>query len=167
MTPSTGGVRAHADAGTFRHFGEPAAADYGTDDLGTHELERCARAGPLASTERLLELEHEWDTDRVIETEAAVMGLVGLALGAWRREMLVLPALVAANMLVHAGSGQYPLMPLLRRLGFRSAREIQRERHAHKALRGDYAPDDAPASASRGASDQASDPVGDAQRDLH
>jgi hypothetical protein len=35
-------------------------------------------------------------------------------------------------------SGWYPLMPLFRRLGIRTAREIERERYALKALRGDF-----------------------------
>jgi hypothetical protein len=76
----------------------------------------------------------------VLEIEAATMGLVGLVLGASvRPPMLVLPAFVAAGVLVHALTGRYPLMPLFRRLGLRTSREIARERYALKALRGDFA----------------------------
>ena len=39
---------------------------------------------------------------------------------------------------LHAMTGCYPLLPLFRRLGFRSPREIARERYALKALRGDF-----------------------------
>ena len=68
------------------------------------------------------------------------MGLVGLALGALvRKQFLALPAIVAASVLVHATTGRYPLMPLFRRLGLRTSKEIARERYALKALRGDFA----------------------------
>jgi hypothetical protein len=40
--------------------------------------------------------------------------------------------------LLHATTGGHPLMPLFRRLGLRSAKEIARERYGLKALRGDF-----------------------------
>ncbi|WP_201748292.1 hypothetical protein [Aquabacterium fontiphilum] len=107
-------------------------------DTESH-LRALADAPPEQSARRLGELAHEWDTDRVLETEAATMGLVGLALGlALDRRLLAVPALVAAAMLTHALTGRYPLMPLFRRLGVRTASEVARERHAVKALRGDF-----------------------------
>lgn len=163
MTPTHEGTGTQAGAWKSRGFDERSA-----DERIADELERCARLGTPAASERLHELDHEWDTDRVIETEVAMVGLVGLALGAfWRRELLVLPALVAANMLVHARTGHYPLSPVLRRLGFRTAREIERERHALKALRGDYSPDDTPAPASRGAPGQSPATDGGKPSELH
>jgi hypothetical protein len=40
------------------------------------------------------------------------MGLIGLALGTFvRKQLLVLPAIVAAAVLLHATAGRYPLMP--------------------------------------------------------
>jgi hypothetical protein len=55
-----------------------------------------------------------------------------------RPAFLAIPAAVGAAVLAHAVSGWYPLMPLFRRLGIRTAREIERERYALKALRGDF-----------------------------
>lgn len=102
-------------------------------------LGACA-GDPSMVKRRLDELDREWDTDRVLETEAAGMGLVGLALGVLVRPgLLALPAFVAASVLVHAATGRYPLMPIFRRLGVRTSREIARERYALKALRGDFA----------------------------
>lgn len=101
-------------------------------------LARCASA-PQEIDRRLAELDREWDTDRVLETEAATMGLAGLAIGTFARTpFLLLPAFVAAAVLYQAGTGRYPLMPLFRRLGLRTSKEIERERHALKALRGDF-----------------------------
>jgi hypothetical protein len=39
---------------------------------------------------------------------------------------------------MHAFSGRYPVLPVLRRMGLRTSREIARERYALKALRGDF-----------------------------
>jgi multidrug resistance efflux pump len=109
------------------------------DDTTAANLLRLARAAPEAARARLDELDREWDTDRVLEVEAATMGLLGLAAAVlWRPQFLVLPAVVAASVLLQARTGRYPLMPLFRRLGIRTAREIERERYAVKALRGDF-----------------------------
>ena len=74
------------------------------------------------------------------KVEAATMGLMGLALGVFvRKQLLALPAVVAGAVLLQATTGRYPLMPLFRRLGLRTSKEIARERYALKALRGDFA----------------------------
>lgn len=89
--------------------------------------------------ERLEELEREWDHDRVLETESSLMALSGLALGAAvDRKFFLIPGMVASMVFLHASTGFYPLLPLFRRLGIRSQKEIQRERFALKALRGDF-----------------------------
>jgi hypothetical protein len=97
-------------------------------------------AAPSGDIARRLEaLDREWDTDRAIELEASLVGLAGLALGALvDRRLLALPATVGAAVLLHAITGWYPWLPLFRRLGVRRQREIQRERYALKALRGDF-----------------------------
>ena len=121
------------------------------DEQTVSHLARCAEGGPEAVTARLGELDREWDTDRVLELEAAGMGLLGLALAAWKPRLLLLPGVVALGLMLHATTGRYPLMPLFRRLGVRTAREIERERHALKALRGDFAGMDAAAATPHGA----------------
>jgi len=88
---------------------------------------------------RLQELDREWDFERVVETEAATMGLTGLALAVLvDRRFLLLPGFVALMLLLHGTQGWYPWLPLFRRLGLRSQDEIDRERYAVKALRGDF-----------------------------
>jgi len=88
---------------------------------------------------RLEALDREWDTDRAIEAEAATTALTGIALSVLvHRAFIAVPGFVAAAVLVHAVSGWHPLLPLLRRLGVRTAREIARERYALKAIRGDF-----------------------------
>ena len=88
---------------------------------------------------RLEELDREWDIERAIEANAATLALTGVALGVTMdRRWLVLPALVSGFLLQHALQGWCPPVPVLRRMGFRTAAEIDRERFALKALRGDF-----------------------------
>lgn len=89
--------------------------------------------------ERLAELDREWDIERAIEANASTLALSGVLLGAVSdRRWLVLPALVSAFLLQHAIQGWCPPVPILRRLGFRTADEINKERYALKAMRGDF-----------------------------
>ncbi|UYW28289.1 hypothetical protein OKC48_07180 [Methylorubrum extorquens] len=90
---------------------------------------------------RLRELDTEWDTERTLEANAATLALTGTVLGLTTdRRWLALPLAVTAFLLQHAVQGWCPPLPVLRRLGFRTAREIDVERNALKALRGDYGP---------------------------
>jgi hypothetical protein len=119
------------------------------DDELHDRLSQYESASSPAVAERLRELDHEWDTDRVIELEAAATGVLGLALGTLvRTNLLAIPAFVGAALVLHAVTGRYPLMPVLRRLGVRTSREIARERYALKALRGDFVGVEAAAPAS-------------------
>jgi hypothetical protein len=121
-------VRRHTAAAVLRRIDE---------DIGKslHEHGR----EPTTISHRLQKLEREWDIDRTVETEAALTGLVGLALGATIKQgFLAVPLVVGSAVLLYALTGRYPLLPLFRRLGFRTAREVARERYALKALRGDF-----------------------------
>ncbi len=89
--------------------------------------------------ERLRELDAEWDIERAIQANAAARAFAGVALGVLRdRRWLVLPALVTGFLFQHAVQGWCPPIPILRRLGFRTSYEIEEERQALKALRGDF-----------------------------
>jgi hypothetical protein len=95
---------------------------------------------PRKIARRLRELDEEWDIERAIEANAAAIGFSGIVLGATvDRRWLTLPALVTAFLFQHAIQGWCPPVPVLRRLGFRTAHEIEHERNALKVLRGDYA----------------------------
>jgi hypothetical protein len=103
------------------------------------QVRRCAAGGPDAIAQRLRELDREWDTERTLEANASAIALTGLLLGATAsRRWFALPAVVAGFLLQHALQGWCPPLPLLRRLGVRTAPEIARERYALKALRGDF-----------------------------
>lgn len=90
-------------------------------------------------TRRIAELDHEWDIERVLETNASALILLGLALGtAHHRRWFILPGVIASFLLQHALHGWCPPVPIFRRLGIRTRKEINLEKTALKALRGDF-----------------------------
>jgi hypothetical protein len=104
-----------------------------------HDVSRFVGVDPFFIDERIRELEREWDVERTLEANAASVALVGVVLGfAADRRFFLLPGLVAAFLLQHALQGWCPPLPLIRRLGIRTAREIQDEIIALRILRGDF-----------------------------
>lgn len=96
-------------------------------------------AHPEKIAGRLAALDREWDVERVLETNAALISLAGIGLAAGHdRRWLVLPGAVAGFLLQHALHGWCPPIPIIRRLGVRTTHEIEIERMALKALRGDF-----------------------------
>jgi len=90
-------------------------------------------------TRRIWELDREWDIERVLETNASALAFTGLFLGAkYDRRWFWLPAIVLPFLFQHAIQGWCPPVPILRRLGVRTRREIDREKYALKILRGDF-----------------------------
>ncbi|MGV3742467.1 MAG: hypothetical protein ACO1NO_09190 [Burkholderiaceae bacterium] len=90
-------------------------------------------------TKRLQELDREWDVERTLQTNFATLSLVGLSLATQiNKKWFALALGVPAFMVQHALQGWCPPLPVLRKLGVRSAREISDERFALKAMRGDF-----------------------------
>ena len=116
-------------------------------------LERLAQEGPAAIDARLAELDKEWDIERVLTTNAASLTIVSMILGATKgRGWFALGGAVAAFLLQHSLQGWCPPVPVFRKMGVRTQKEIDEERAALKALRGDFemvAPDTALVAAER------------------
>lgn len=88
---------------------------------------------------RLAELDQEWDIERMLETGSSTLSLFGFAMSLLRgKRWLLLPIAVQSFFLQHAVQGWCPPLPLLRRMGFRTSYEIEKERYALKVLRGDF-----------------------------
>jgi hypothetical protein len=89
--------------------------------------------------QRLQALDREWDVERTLQTNASIIVLLGLALATTvDRKFLLLPAGVFGFFAQHALQGWCPPIPVFRRMGVRTQGEIERERYALKALRGDF-----------------------------
>lgn len=90
-------------------------------------------------TQRIEELDQEWDMERLLETNAAILALFGLGMAAAQsKKWLILPGVVFSFFLQHAVQGWCPPVPAFRHLGVRTRQEIDREKYALKVLRGDF-----------------------------
>jgi len=104
-----------------------------------HRLRLYATQDKAAITDRIAELDREWDIERVVEAHAAGLILFSLLMGATRKRIwFLLPVAVSAFLLRFAIQGWYPPLPVLRKLGVRTRLEIEQERYALKLLRGDF-----------------------------
>jgi hypothetical protein len=105
---------------------------------------------PEEIPDRLKELDREWDVERTLAAMSSTITLLGLALGSrGRRRALAVSAMVQGFYMQHTLQGWCPPLPLLRRLGFRTATEIEREKCALKDLLRDRDPEEALSHSSR------------------
>lgn len=92
-----------------------------------------------AITARIAELDEEWSVERYLDTNAGGLALTGAFLGLTvNKKWLGLTAVVSGFLFMHALTGWCPPLPILRRMGIRTRAEIDREKFALKALRGDF-----------------------------
>lgn len=113
---------------------------------------------PSEIPRRLRELDREWDIERTLAALSSMVSLFGLTLGASRdRRLLAIPAVVQGFYLQHTLQGWCPPLPVLRRLGFRTATEIEREKCALKDILRDRNPDAAQGRTARGAGQEDED----------
>jgi len=129
LPPTARRVELHTDTALNRSIQERSDA----------EVVRLEGASADQITRRLRQLDEEWDIERWLQTNAPILVLLGVTLGATvHRRFLLLPAAVFSFFAQHALQGWCPPIPVFRRLGVRTQREIERERYALKALRGDF-----------------------------
>lgn len=92
-----------------------------------------------AISKRIGELNQETDLERFFEANAATLTLFGVVMGiTYNRKWLLLSLITGALLFNHAVRGSYPPVAMFRRLGVRTRSEIDREKYALKALRGDF-----------------------------
>lgn len=90
-------------------------------------------------SERILQLDKEWDIERVLSVNMSILALIGIALAIFVNiYWIILPLIVLLFYLQHAVQGWCPPILIFRRLKIRTRPEIDREKYALKALRGDF-----------------------------
>src|ERR1051326_3742230 len=93
-----------------------------------------------AIARRIDALDEEWDIERWLEANAATLAFTGTVLGlVVNKKFFEIPCIVLPFLFQHALQGWCPPVPFLRRKGVRTRREIDAEKYALKALRGDFA----------------------------
>jgi hypothetical protein len=95
------------------------------------------RAHPDEIDQRLEELDEEWDLERALEACSSAVSLIGFTWGLFRRRWWLAGLAAQGYFMQHALQGWAPPVGVLRRLGFRTAHEIEHERYALMALRGE------------------------------
>lgn len=102
-------------------------------------VRQAASEGTPALSTRIEELENEWSIERWLEMNASALAFSGVLLGLLvNKKFFAIPCLVLLFLFQHAVQGWCPPMPVLRRNGVRTRREIDAEKFALKALRGDF-----------------------------
>ncbi|MDX5483190.1 MAG: hypothetical protein LPK07_16035 [Hymenobacteraceae bacterium] len=102
-------------------------------------ITRYKGAGDGQISKRIEELDKEWDVEKILEVNASTLALTGVLLGAFvNRRWLILPSVVTSFLLQHGLQGWCPPLPLFRKMGIRSRREIDEEKFALKLIRGDF-----------------------------
>src|SRR3954465_2304402 len=99
-----------------------------------------AATQPASAISRHIDqLDDEWDIERWLETNASALAFSGTVLGLLvNKKFFAIPCLVLPFLFQHAVQGWCPPIPLFRRKGVRTRREIDVEKFALKALRGDF-----------------------------
>jgi hypothetical protein len=121
-------VQAH----TANHVNREIERDAG------RRLVRAAGQAPATLTRRINELEDEWDIERWLEMNASALAFTGTVLGIFvNRKFFAIPCIVLPFLFQHAVQGWCPPIPIFRRRGLRTRREIDAEKFAMKALRGE------------------------------
>jgi hypothetical protein len=128
LTETADRVAAHTDIDIDRRI-----------EMETDERVRWYAKNPGEIGRRIEELDREWDIERMLQANAGAAGVIGVLMGLMRSRVWYLLSAAAGGVLIqHATEGWSPPLILLRRLGLRTAREIEHERLALKIIRGDF-----------------------------
>jgi hypothetical protein len=96
--------------------------------------------GKAEISSRIKKLNHEWDIERVLETNAAIATFSTILLGLQtkKKKWFVLSGFISAFLLQHALQGWCPPLAIFRRIGIRTSSEIDEEKFYLKYFRGDF-----------------------------
>lgn len=87
---------------------------------------------------RLLELENEMDLETYLDTETAALTIAGIVLSLTADKRWVVLPLAATLIMLSRIIKRGKYNPVIRRMGLRTRAEIDKEKYALKALRGDF-----------------------------
>lgn len=100
------------------------------DDEAQGRVQSAISRGPNEIQRQLSEPDHEWDIDRAFMSNFAILGGASLAASLFKsRKWFYLLGTQMTFLLYHAVKGWCPPASVFRRLGFRTQKEIQTERH--------------------------------------
>jgi hypothetical protein len=95
--------------------------------------------GSYEINQRIKELEEEWDIERILHLNLAGLALLGIGLSFKNKNWLFFSGTMISFVAFNVIKGWAPPLILLRKLGYRTRKEIDCELYAMKFLRGDFA----------------------------
>ncbi|MES2725538.1 MAG: hypothetical protein V4643_00455 [Bacteroidota bacterium] len=109
------------------------------DETTKENIQKYIDQGEGAIDRRVRELDNKWDMEKTIRFNISVLALAGVLFGTFKkRRWSVLSVAITAFIVQHLISKWCPSLPLLKKLGMQTHKEIEREKYALKALRGDF-----------------------------
>jgi hypothetical protein len=97
------------------------------------------KVNPSEIPARIEELDKERDIEKALESNASVLALTGVVFSIlFSKKWLLLPTVVTGYLLQHSIQGWCPPLAIFRKLGYRTRKEIETEKHALRLLNGDY-----------------------------
>jgi len=105
------------------------------DNTTSRSIENYRHRPSAEIVKRIRQLNKEWDVERTLELNASLIALSGILLAARKdKRWLILPLLVTSFLALHAVQGWCPPLPILRRMKFRTMKEIDQEKFALLSL---------------------------------
>jgi hypothetical protein len=102
-------------------------------------IEEYRHKSPEEISKRITQLEKEWDIERALDLSMSAMAISGIVSSLIISPYsIVLPIILLLFFIQHAFQGWCPPLPLLRKFKVRTRSEIDQEKYALKALRGDF-----------------------------
>lgn len=100
-----------------------------------HNINKYDRKTEEEIGRRIKELNYEWDTERVLELNFASIVLISSLLGLLgNKKWMALSGITSVFMIQHSLQGWCPPLPIIRRIGIRTAEEITKEKDALRKL---------------------------------
>lgn len=109
------------------------------DELILSNIRKYSGKNSAEISQRIKELDKEWDIERVLDLNMSALALCGITLSVlFNKYSIILPVILLLFFIWHAFQGWCPPIPILRYFKIRTRPEIDREKYALKAMRGDF-----------------------------
>jgi hypothetical protein len=117
---------------------EPKPSPSLIDEKIKEDIRKYVEQGTGAIDSRIREIDHKWDIDHTAQINAALLILGGFLLYKNNKRWATLSIFATAIIAQHIIMGSCFPVKLLRMFGMRSRKELEKEKFALKALRGDF-----------------------------
>ena len=111
--------------------GTPPFLNTDIDEKTRNNILWYSREDPDVIVARMITLDKEWDIERHLQLNAALLTFAGLTLGITKNRLwYILPGIISFLMGQQAIQGWSPPMEIFRRLGIRTRKEIDMEKYS-------------------------------------